>query len=147
MNQCVSDSQTFLLRELAKANLSGLLLPQEGEDVFEIDMNCLAAAEPTMEVDKCPIEKTRKEEASMAKRRHHPPLDASIGNSNDIAEECGKRRYYDIDCEDTIEEKIEKIMNRIVVRRQRAYLTGLLTERTKARTTSLISKYEAHGGH
>ena len=158
----LADSQAILLSELRKANLNGLVLPQEGEDVFECSHGqsttteapaktrrgpaMLLAAEPILEITRDQALKIH----NGSSNKQHPPPDLlaatkdgdSSSFGSDSTGRSSRRKYYDIESEETTEEKIEKIMNRIVVRRQRAYLTGLLTERTRARTTSLIHLYE-----
>ena len=148
-----SDSQVILLNELSKANLTNLVLKQDGEDVFECAdgqvTTELATAKPRevqtpalhrneiiMEITEERMQAIAIEQRRRAKQQQHENYDRIAGGKRNASSE------HEIACEETLGNKIEKIMNRIVVRRQRAYLTGLLQDPTKARTAKLIEQYK-----
>ncbi len=151
-----ADTQTFLLNELSRVNLTDLMLDREGEDVFECSDGCVSIkksskeprfspgqqykSEMVLEISEEGARAIRLEQRRRAKQQQHRHAAGSERRS------CGLISFHDVDSEETMSQKIEKIMNRIVVRRQRAYLTGLLRDPSKARTAKLIEVYQKNCG-
>lgn len=142
-----NDSQAILLGELSRANLTDLVLSPDGEDVFQFadgqvtteSATALPSRTPPVHCSEILLEITAEgmQAAAIEQRRR-----AKQHYYDKAVRDRDRDRGHIIDCEETLGQKIEKIMNRIVVRRQRAYLIGLLQDPSKARTAQLIEQYQ-----
>ncbi len=148
-----NDTQIFLLQELAKANLANLVLAKDGEDVYESadgqTVSEKASKQPRLSFphqfkNEVILEISDEGARAIAIEQRRRAKQFSKDGTN--ARKVGLIVQHEVESEESLGQKIEKIMNRIVVRRQRAYLTGVLRDPTKARTAKLIETYQKNAG-
>ncbi len=160
------ETQSILMQELNRANLSALVLNQETEDIYESSTEggssiCTSSEGTYSSSGKRNLKRAFQQQCTglsgdliteitpegahaidaQNKHRVNKLREQGFGVKLD-----GLIVHHEMDVEETVSQQIEKIMNRIIVRRQRAYLVGLLKDPAKARTAKLIEIYKKNAG-
>lgn len=121
-------SRQMLLKRISDAKLEPLMLQPDGEDVFESQNDGKGSVKKSTETQMSSHSKSE--------------FFLEVPNHSAGPKVKGSPTETDDDDELTVV-KIEKLLNRIVVRRQRAHLLGLIENGGRARTARLVSDYNA----
>jgi len=126
------NTHDILLDKLQRSNLGELVLDAASEDVYEEGKTLHIEAEGNVQRHRTEVLLDVGSNGQLSSVEHKKRPGPEPSDASD--EECEQR-------ESVVTVKISEILNRIVVRRQRAYLTGLLLNRSRARTAALVRQY------